>query len=141
MSTSSPSITDISSSLVIPGSLVATVLSIFVVISVKRCRQNSNNRTTGIRFEDKMLYSNVEGNMADFSSTAEDWMLPNWLQEKKAMIFPRKSILKGELLGRGNFGSVFKGKLIQGNAVYAIRYIYYCFRFSYANNFTIRLET
>ena len=70
------------------------------------------------------MYKDVEANIEDFSSNAEDWMFPNWLQQKKEIIFPRKSVVKGECIGRGQFGSVFKGQLTQGNAVYAIRYIY-----------------
>ena len=123
-STRSTSITPISSSLIIPGSLIATILSLFIVIVVKLCRQNSNNTTNEIIWEDNVLYKDVESNMAEFSSNAEDWMFPNWLHQKKEMIFPRKSIIKGECIGRGHFGCVFKGKLIQGNAVYVIRYIY-----------------
>ena len=74
-------------------------------------------------WRENLLYKDVEANVEEFSSMAEDWMFPNWLQEKKEMIFPRKSIVKGECIGRGQFGSVFKGKLIQGNAVYGEAYI------------------
>ena len=47
-------------------------------------------------------------------------MLPRWLQEKKEMIFLQRNIEKGELLGSGQFGVVFKGTLTLGNAVYVI---------------------
>ena len=114
------SITTISLSLMIPASLVTTILSIFVVISIKRCRRHSSNRPNGVIWGDNTLPTDVEDNMKNSSCYDEHWILPNWLQQKTEMIFPKESIVKGECIGRGQFGSVFKGKLIQGNAVYAI---------------------
>ena len=43
--------------------------------------------------------------------------LPDWLRDRTEMIFSKSSIVKGELLGKGQFGNVYKGKLHQGNAV------------------------
>ena len=43
--------------------------------------------------------------------------LPDWLNDRKEMIFLKKFIVKGKLLGKGQFGNVYKGKLHQGNAV------------------------
>ena len=43
--------------------------------------------------------------------------LPEWLQDRTEMIFSKASIVKGKLLGKGQFGNVYKGKLHQGNAV------------------------
>ena len=105
----------ISSSLILPGLLVTTVLSFFLFISIKHCRKSSNRK--GFIWEDNILYEEVDENGKEESSCEGDWMLPDWLQQKKKMIFPKKSIVKGECVGRGNFGSVFKGKLVQGNAV------------------------
>ena len=42
---------------------------------------------------------------------------PEWLKDKKEMVFLKNSIVKGKLLGKGQFGNVYKGKLHQGNAV------------------------
>ena len=44
--------------------------------------------------------------------------LPDWLQKRKEMIFPNTAVIKGQKLGKGQFGIVFKGVLVQGNAVY-----------------------
>ena len=44
--------------------------------------------------------------------------LPDWLQKRKEMIFPNTAVIKGQKLGKGQFGIVFKGALVQGNAVY-----------------------
>ena len=49
---------------------------------------------------------------------AEDNMLPDWLRDRKEMLFPETAVIRGEQLGRGQFGVVLKGALIQGKAVY-----------------------
>ena len=49
------------------------------------------------------------------SEAPSNW--PDWLKDKKEMIFLKNSIVKGKLLGKGQFGNVYKGKLHQGNAV------------------------
>ena len=44
-------------------------------------------------------------------------ILPKWIAMYENMIFDQKHIRKEDLLGQGQYGSVFKGKLILGNAV------------------------
>ena len=44
-------------------------------------------------------------------------ILPKWIAMYEHMIFDQKYLRKEELLGQGQYGSVFKGKLILGNAV------------------------
>ena len=43
--------------------------------------------------------------------------MPDWLKDRSEMIFSSSLITKGKQLGQGQFGTVFKGKLNQGNAV------------------------
>ena len=43
-------------------------------------------------------------------------LIPNWLMMNKSMIFSQESVKKDELLGKGQYGCVYKGKLFQGNA-------------------------
>ena len=43
--------------------------------------------------------------------------MPDWIEDRSEMIFSRNLITKGKQLGQGQFGTVFKGKLNQGNAV------------------------
>ena len=45
-------------------------------------------------------------------------ILPEWLRNKKDMIFDTGCITKGNKLGHGHFGAVFEGKIRLGNAVY-----------------------
>ena len=52
---------------------------------------------------------------------AEDSLLPDWLRERKEMIFPETAVVMGEQLGKGQFGVVLKGALVQGKAVYVNR--------------------
>lgn len=44
--------------------------------------------------------------------------LPIWLEDRKEMVFSQDCVVKGQLLGSGQFGAVFKGKFIHGKAVY-----------------------
>ena len=43
--------------------------------------------------------------------------IPEWLQNRKDMIYDASCIEKGKRLGDGNFGVVFEGKIRLGNAV------------------------
>ena len=73
-----------------------------------------------MRWNENAQYKRVkrEGNETkNFCFEDEDWMLPNWLQNKKEMIFYQSSVTIGDLLGRGQFGAVFKGRLVQGSSV------------------------
>ena len=48
----------------------------------------------------------------------EEFVLPDWLMNRREMIFPETSVIKGQQLGRGQFGIVQKGELVQGYAKY-----------------------
>ena len=75
-------------------------------------------------WEDNISYNSEKSeceDRKDFCFGEEDWMLPIWLQNKKDLIFYKSSVIKGDLLGRGQFGAVFKGKLVQGSAVYVTK--------------------
>ena len=43
--------------------------------------------------------------------------LPDWLNDRKEMVFSENSIIKGKPIGKGQFGNVFKGTFCHGNAV------------------------
>ena len=47
----------------------------------------------------------------------EEVILPDWLSGRKEMIFPSDCIVKGDKLGSGQYGSVYRGTLFQGQAV------------------------
>ena len=51
-------------------------------------------------------------------STDTDFDFPDWLQNRKEMIYATSCIEIGKRLGDGNFGVVFEGKIRLGNAVY-----------------------
>ena len=44
-------------------------------------------------------------------------LLPQWLLDKKEMIYSKDCVEKHEKLGSGQYGLVFRGRLKQGNAV------------------------
>ena len=78
-------------------------------------RQYKMNRTTNHEFVWKQneLYDSRES----LDSINESSDLPEWLKDRKEMLFSKNFIIKGKQLGKGQFGTVFKGKLTQGNAV------------------------
>ena len=43
--------------------------------------------------------------------------LPDWLNNRKGMIFSKTSIERGTQIGKGQFGNVYKGKFCHENAV------------------------
>jgi hypothetical protein len=94
------------------------LISVAVVISIHYYR---NKRTAlppqAMTWQDNELYDSNQSLDEDIHGDKECNVLPEWLEERKEMIFPKDSITKGQQLGKGQFGSVFKGKLVQGNAV------------------------
>ena len=60
------------------------------------------------------LYESEEDEMKDATQN----ILPSWLRLRPEMIYPQSSIQQTDKLGQGQFGSVYRGKLTQGNAVY-----------------------
>ena len=73
----------------------------------------SNNPLQSIAWKENELYESKQS-LAK-SEAPSSW--PDWLKDKKEMVFLKNSIVKGKLLGKGQFGVVYKGKLHQGNAV------------------------
>ena len=54
-------------------------------------------------------------------------ILPHWMLEKPELVCPPDSIQKGELIGSGQYGSVYKGSYNIGTA----RFVYDIFSFQY----------
>ena len=60
---------------------------------------------------------NNDDNAIEAFSFGDDDIFPDWLRNRKEMIFPESTILKGQTLGKGQFGIVMKGALVLGNAM------------------------
>ena len=73
----------------------------------------SHNPLTSIAWKENELYESKQS-LAK-SEAPSSW--PDWLKDKREMVFLKNSIVKGKLLGKGQFGNVYKGKLHQGYAV------------------------
>ena len=56
----------------------------------------------------------------DEGSADDELLIPSWLKDRKEIIFSPRCIEKGEELGRGQYGYVYKGKLTLGKSVYVI---------------------
>ena len=71
--------------------------------------------TYGHKLEDLDVPNNDEYGSADGADVQP--VIPTWLKARSEMIYPPYSIKKEQKLGHGNYGTVFKGKLVQANAV------------------------
>ena len=96
--------------LIVPVTIVVTSLLLLIWMA-SRCfpfPRSARSKAKEVHREEA-----IEDN--DFD---KDYVLPDWLRKRKEMIFPETSVMKGQQLGKGQFGTVFKGALVQGNAVY-----------------------
>ena len=96
--------------LIVPVTIVVTSLLLLIWIASRYFPFPRSERRT---VEEAHLEETIVDN--DFD---KDYVLPDWLRKRKEMIFPETSVMKGQQLGKGQFGTVFKGALVQGNAVY-----------------------
>ena len=78
-----------------------------------------------ITWENNHDYENKDSliELIEIEKKDQESVLPEWLKERKEMIFSSECVEKGKELGSGQFGAVFKGKFIQGHAVY-VNYLY-----------------
>ena len=94
------------------------IISLAVIVLLFCYRKNKRSK---IVWEDNCLYESSE---EDIST---DPILPQWLREKPEMIFKQDVIEKTHELGTGQYGSVLKGNLMQGNELYVnFALNYYC---------------
>ena len=84
-----------------------------IVLDIKK-KNNGSDTELELYPEDISLWSKDEN---AFEIDDKDSLLPDWLKERKEMIFPNESIEKYQEIGRGQFGTVLKAKLAQGQAV------------------------
>ena len=66
-----------------------------------------------MKWENNSLYSSHISE----ADCAQEEIYPDWLRKRKEMLFNSCNLERGQKLGCGNYGSVYKGKLSQGNAV------------------------
>ena len=118
------SVSSRSSVLIISSVSVAVGILVFIIILASTlyyinkiaqpvAQSLSNNPLQSIAWKENELYESKQS-LAK-SEVPSSW--PEWLKDKREMVFLKKCIVKGKLLGKGQFGNVYKGKLHQGNAV------------------------
>ena len=97
--------------------VLVTILSITHYYIKKRnqslVQSSSTNPIQSIVWKQNDLYESKQS----LAKSEGPLCLPDWLRDRTEMIFSKTSIIKGKLLGKGQFGNVYKGKLHQGNAV------------------------
>ena len=96
--------------------VIITLIMAAIVKIVYNIKKKNNGSETELEIypEDDSLWSEAEN---AFEMDDKESLLPDWLKERKEMIFPNESIEKYQEIGRGQFGTVLKAKLAQGQAV------------------------
>ena len=103
--------------------ILSTALIIAAIMAYFRHhRRRSKHKCNGIHripMELNPLYqADSDSDIGGMSLRDEESeVLPHWLTARPEMIYHNQSITKGQTLGHGQYGTVFKGKLTQGNAV------------------------
>ena len=93
--------------------VLGVVGSMFLIVHYHR--RKAKNELAGMTWEMNRLYHSEESIIEENNN--EEEIIPDWLKSKPDMIYPARCIEQGQLLGRGQYGLVYKGKLSQGNAV------------------------
>ena len=107
----------------LPIVLTSVVVITLIVLLVVRRHKRSNNQPL-VKTDEINSISNWEKNYFYHSDATIDekdkneLIMPGWLQARKEMIFPQSCVERSQEIGRGQFGAVFKGILVQGQAVY-----------------------
>ena len=94
--------------------IIAILVAVVKMVHAIKKKNNGSETDLDIYPEDNSLWSKAEN---AFEVDDKEYLLPDWLRERKEMIFPNESIEKYQEIGRGQFGTVLKAKLAQGQAV------------------------
>ena len=94
--------------------IIAILAAVVKVVHGIKKKNNGSETELEIYPEDNSLWSKAEN---PYEIDDKESLLPDWLKERKEMIFPNESIEKYQEIGRGQFGTVLKAKLAQGQAV------------------------
>ena len=94
--------------------IIAILVAVVKIVHDIKKKNSGSETELEIYPEDNSLWSKAEN---DFEIDDKESLLPDWLKERKEMIFPNESIEKYQEIGRGQFGTVLKAKLAQGQAV------------------------
>ena len=94
--------------------IIAILVAVVKIVHDIKKKNSGSETELEIYPEDNSLWSKAEN---AFEIDDKESLLPDWLKERKEMIFPNESIEKYQEIGRGQFGTVLKAKLAQGQAV------------------------
>ena len=94
--------------------IIAILAAVVKVVHDIKKKNNGSDTELETYPEDNSLWSKAEN---PYEIDDKESLLPDWLKERKEMIFPNESIEKYQEIGRGQFGTVLKAKLAQGQAV------------------------
>ena len=95
--------------------VVFSIMSVVgVIVSVRHYRKKSTAYNTTVMEWEKNC-SNHSDNEEEAVSQKEG--MPNWLKIRPDMIYPETSVYLTVELGSGQFGSVYKGQLVQSRSV------------------------
>ena len=95
--------------------VVFSIMSVVgVIVSVRHYRKKSTAyNTTAMEWEKNCSYDSDD----EEEAVSQNEIMPNWLKIRPDMIYPETSVYLTVELGSGQFGSVYKGQLVQSRSV------------------------
>ena len=97
------------------------LLIVFIGLLIAK-RRSIEPRGTNVTYETQTSSIPLEeidlhNSDAENDNNEDTNLIPNWMTNYESMIFPQECVTKDVLLGKGQYGCVYKGKLYQGNSV------------------------
>ena len=83
----------------------------WVMNSIYESDESICTQTTGVSSSNRRKNSYVS------RSEYNHEILPMWLQAKESMIYSKHTVQKGQQIGQGQYGTVFKGTIVLGSSV------------------------
>ena len=84
-----------------------------LIVSVYCFRKRIRHNISTVTSENNSMYQNDE----EEERMSQKELLPDWLKNRSDMIYPQEAVHLDDQLGSGQFGSVYKGKLVQSRSV------------------------
>ena len=92
--------------------IIFLMVAIFGFIVSVYCYKKRANRKI-CTWENKSMYQGGE----EGEGMSLKHVIPSWLGNRSDMIYPQEAVHLDDQLGSGQFGSVYKGKLVQSRSV------------------------
>ena len=84
-----------------------------LIVSVYFYKKRVQYNICTMPWENKIMYHSGE----EEEEMRQKDLIPTWLANRSDMVYPQEAVHLDDQLGSGQFGSVYKGKLVQSRSV------------------------